>query len=231
MSILFRKSKNDKRGKWSDVFRSLMLILFCYLLLRWITLEPYVIPSGSMLPTLFVQDYVLVKKWSYGLRIPFTEKWITGPHVPERGDVVVFKALDDKYHFMVKRVVGLPGDEVRMSEDGKLQINGLDLDYSSIPDENMLVFKENNGQTTYTVQFEQELIREEKSFNIPDDQIFLMGDNRDHSMDSRYWGTLPLNRVMGQVSVIWMSCKESEQHSSLLCPPDSIRWDRLQWVK
>ena len=231
--LFYRKSKTDKKGKWSDVFRSLFFILTFYLILRWVTFEPYVIPSGSMIPTFLVQDYVLVKKWAYGLRVPFSEDWLIGPTVPKRGDIVVFKSVDDSQHFLVKRVVGLPGDEVTVLEDGRIEINGIEWAYDSQPsiDNETLSFLENNQEKSYIIQFDKDLIRSQFITTVPEGEIFLMGDNRDHSMDSRYWGTLPINRVLGKVSLIWFSCGDSESHSSLLCSPEAIRWDRIKLVQ
>lgn len=233
MSLLYRKSKNDKKGKWSDVFRSLFFIVTFYLILRWITFEPYVIPSGSMVPTLLVQDYVLVKKWSYGLRIPFSENWLVGPFVPRRGDVVVFKSIDDSQHFLVKRVVGLPGDELTLLENGQLQVNGIDWEYSpqESDDQEVLSFMENNQEKSYSVQFDSGREHSTQSISVPEEHIYLMGDNRDHSMDSRYWGSLPIKRLLGKVSVIWLSCEETDLHSSLLCPPEAFRWERIKRVQ
>ena len=228
-----RKRREDLRGRWSDVGRVFFTVLICYMTLRWISWEPYVIPSGSMKPTLLVQDYVLVKKWAYGVRLPFTTSWLFGPSLPARGDIVVFKSLDDDAHFMVKRVVGLPGDQVKMSANGELSINGKSFERSldtEKEDEDYLHFTEDNGNIQYTIQQADHSDRTDVDYTVPEGHLFMMGDNRDRSMDSRYWGSLPLERVLGQVSLIWMSCGESQEFSTFLCPPEAFRTERIMKV-
>lgn len=240
MSLLYRKDPHDKRGKWIDVFKSLLLIIVCYMGFRWILWEPFVIPSGSMETSLLVQDYVLVKKWAYGLRLPFSEKWIVGPNAPDRGDIVVFKAVDQSGNFLVKRVIGLPGDEIRINEKGFIQINDEPFVYQEIEESQSLsesdrhidweffnVYWEDNGQKRYKVQYAKGVSQGPQQFTVPEGHLFMMGDNRNHSMDSRYWGALPLDRIMGKLVMIWISCEESESYSSFLCSPKDFRTDRL----
>jgi signal peptidase I len=229
MSYLYRKDSKDKRGKWSDIFKSVCLLLLLYLTFRWILWEPFVIPSGSMKETLLIQDYVIVKKWAYGIRIPFTETWISGPKLPRRGDIVVFKAKDESGHFLVKRVVGLPGEKINMDENGSLSIDGKKFAYNLVPssDKDYNVFTENNGIKSYRVQYFSEMSQEPYEYIVPAGEIFMMGDNRNQSADSRYWGSLPLNRIMGQLTMIWMSCEESDKYSSFLCSPEDFRLDRF----
>ncbi|MCB0377580.1 MAG: signal peptidase I [Bdellovibrionales bacterium] len=231
-----RRHREDKRGRWSDVFASLACIVIAYMFLRWISFEPFVIPSGSMRPNLLVQDYVFVKKFAYGLRLPFTKKWLFGPSGIQRGDVVVFKGKGDDFHFLVKRVIGLPGDSVVVHDDGKLQVNGEDYSYvgpeASQDEGDMSQFVESHDNLSYTVQYEKDVYGMDYSIQVPEGEIFLMGDNRNRSMDSRYWGTLPEERVLGKAWLIWMSCEDSEKLSSMFCPPEAIRWPRLfQWIR
>lgn len=232
MSLLYRKDPDDKRGKWSDVLRSLFVILVLYLGFRWVLFEPFVIPSGSMEKTLLVQDYVVVKKWAYGLRFPFTKSWFTGPHIPKRGDIVVFKSLDDSGHFLVKRVVGLPGEKLTMDKEGLLRINGDLFNYRDVSDNDAYkVLVENNGRKEYRVQYIKGMAQSPYEIEIPPGHIFMMGDNRNHSADSRYWGPLPMENIMGQLTMVWISCKESETLSSFLCSPKDFRNDRFfKWV-
>ena len=224
--------RKDLRGTWGDVLKVFLSIFFLYMTLRWISWEPYVIPSGSMKPTLLVQDYVLVKKWAYGLRVPFSNSWLIGPRTPERGDIVVFRSVDDDNHFMVKRVIGLPGDQVFVSSQGEVRINGepFSREQSSGEEKDHSYFSENNGLRNYTTQLEEGLLRSDFESTVPEGHIFLMGDNRDHSMDSRYWGALPLEKVLGEVSLIWMSCGESQKFSTFLCAPEAFRWNRIMKV-
>lgn len=224
-----RKDPQDLRGKWSDVFRSLLIIIVLYMGVRWALWEPFVIPSGSMESTLLVQDYVLVKKWAYGLRLPFTETWVYGPHTPVRGDIVVFKAKDESGHFLVKRVIGLPGETLTIDKQGHIHINGKSFRYkgSSSPDEDHFILTEDNGVKSYQVQFLQGVDQKAEEIYVPEGHLFMMGDNRNQSADSRYWGALPLERIVGKLDLIWMSCRESEKHSSFLCAPADFRTERL----
>ncbi len=229
MGYLYRKDQNDRRGKWSDVFRSLLTILILYMAFRWILWEPFVIPSGSMESTLLVQDYVIVKKWAFGLRVPFTDQWVYGPKLPTRGDIVVFKATDESGHFLVKRVIGLPGDEIETTDRGFLIINGEELKYQSLDslDPEIDVYYENNGDKRYQVQYYKQMNQPISSYKVPEGHLFMMGDNRNQSADSRYWGPLPVKNLLGQMVMIWMSCKESENLSSFLCSPQDFRWERF----
>ncbi len=229
MNLWYRKDPQDRRGKWSDVIRSLMTILILYMAFRWILWEPFVIPSGSMESTLLVQDYVVVKKWPFGLRIPFTHQWLIGPKLPERGDIVVFKAVDESGHFLVKRVIGLPGDEIETTDQGFLVVNGQEYSYQSLEseDEEIDVYRENNGQKSYQVQFYKQMTQQVSSYKVPEGHLFLMGDNRNQSADSRYWGPLPIKNLLGEMVMIWMSCNESESLSSFLCSPKDFRWERF----
>ena len=229
MSLLYRKDSKDKRGKWTDVFKSLLMIVILYMGVRWILWEPFVIPSGSMETTLLIQDYVVVKKWAYGLRVPFTETWLYGPHLPDRGDIVVFKAKDESGHFLVKRVIGLPGEEILIDEKGFIQINDFPFVYQEMEsdDENLAIFKEDNGDKRYQVQFSKGMSQAPYEIRVPEGHLFMMGDNRNFSADSRSWGPLPLGRIMGKLVMIWLSCEESDSYSSFLCSLKDIRKDRI----
>lgn len=230
MSLLYRKDPNDKRGKWSDVFKALFLIVLFYMSFRWALWEPFVIPSGSMEKSLLIQDYVMVNKHSYGLRVPFSEKWILGPYTPERGDIVVFKSKNEESgHFIVKRVIGLPGDEILINSKGFIQINETPFVYQEMPseDEDFIVYQEDNGNKQYRVQFSTGLDQATHQIKVPEGHLFMMGDNRNHSFDSRFWGALPIERIMGKLTMIWISCEESESYSSFLCSAKDLRFDRL----
>ena len=197
------------------------------------------IPSGSMESTLLVQDYVFVKKWAYGLRLPFTESWLLGPMTPQRGDIVVFKAVDDQGHFLVKRVVGLPGDEILINNKGFIQVNDQPFSYQPLSvkgeapqqegdyDEAFDIYLEDNGFKQYQVQFSRGLEQTEHQITVPEGHIYMMGDNRNYSADSRFWGPLPLERIMGKLVMIWISCEESDSYSSFLCAAKDLRTDRF----
>ena len=230
MGYLYRKDRNDKKGKWSDVFKVLTLFVVGFLAFRWILWEPFVIPSGSMKETLLIQDYVIVKKHAYGVRLPFTKNWLLGPYTPERGDIVVFKSVDDESgHVLVKRVIGLPGDQILIDEKGFIQVNDTPFVYQEVDssDEVFKVYEEDNGVKRYRVQFSAEIEQATYDIKVPEGQIFMMGDNRNFSADSRFWGSLPLERIMGKLTMVWISCEESDSYSSFVCPLKDIRKDRL----
>lgn len=229
MGLLYRQNSQDKRGKWTDVFKSLVIIILCYLSFRWILWEPYVIPSGSMEKTLLIQDYIVAKKWVYGLRLPFTEKWLWGPVTPQRGDIVIFNAVDQSGHTLVKRVIGLPGDQILMNDKGYLQVNDAPFVYqeSSRSNQDFDVYQEDNGEKRYFVQYSKRVVQTPFEYTVPEGHLFMMGDNRNFSADSRFWGPLPIEKIMGKLSMILISCEDSESYSSFLCPLSDLRKDRF----
>src|ERR1700733_4635559 len=103
------KSKPKGKAKFGEGFGSFSMAVLAILAFRWALFEPYVIPSGSMIPTLLIHDHILVNKAAYGLRLPFSDSWLFRDSDPKRGDIVVFRSVDDAGYFMIKRVVGLPG--------------------------------------------------------------------------------------------------------------------------
>lgn len=214
-----------------------MILLMCSV--RWALAEPFLVPSGSMIPSLLIKDYILVTKFSYGLRVPFTKTWIVGPVTPQRGDVVVFRAKDDDFYFMVKRVVGLPGDRIQMVKaDGmeKLSINGKILDLEAVETsekEEYTDFKwysESLGDRVHTLQYSTaggDVETESQEYIVPEGHVFMMGDNRDRSSDSRVWGSLPMENILGKAQFIWMSCEEDAPAGGVLCFGEDLRSDRV----
>ena len=259
----FWRSKNTRHGKkgtWAQALSSLFFAVFFILGIRWALWEPYVIPSGSMIPTLLVHDHILVNKFAYGLRVPFTNEWLMHYRSPQRGDVIVFKSVDQDDVFLVKRVIGLAGDQLRVSAHGQLSINGKAvprtamaafaknkilnqwhsdeghrLDRDEFFDENLdgrshPVLQEPKPQAEQLPEpeAEQEPKPEaEQLYVVPPNSIFMMGDNRDNSADSRVWGALPVDRVLGRVSIIWLACEEILPETNQMCDPQSIRWNRM----
>lgn len=221
--------KKSKKGTWVQAFGSLGFSIFLILSVRWLFIEPYVIPSGSMKPSLLVNDYIFVNKLAYGLRLPFSSSWLWYHDSPERGEVVVFRSVNDPNLFMVKRIIGLPGDHIAMSDRGELKINSQSVSREMIESgEDHTVFRETlEGREFYTRSLTKKESDSFKEFEVPDGEIFLMGDNRDHSHDSRFWGSLPLENLLGRASFIWFSCDSEDTQALVSCSPQQVRWGRV----
>ena len=199
--------------------RALFPVILIVFVLRSFIVEPFRIPSGSMLPTLYIGDFILVNKFQYGIRIPVINKKIIPLGTPDRGDVMVFRyPVNPKLNF-IKRVVGLPGD-VLSYKNKKLSINGVAVSVKSDGD---FAFKQQkmNGQIAdqyrESIAGESHTILIDKSRNsrnlesvtVPEGHYFVMGDNRDHSNDSRYWRFVPESHVVGRAFFIWFSWKST----------------------
>jgi len=186
--------------------RAFFPVLAIVLVLRSFLVEPFQIPSGSMLPTLEVGDFILVNKFSYGLRLPVAGTKVVEIGDPQRGDVMVFKFPEDGKTNYIKRVVGLPGDTIRYA-DKKLYING------ALVPENLVanlapyhLYDEQLGEKKHRL-IEHQLRRNSKAegeWTVPEASYFVMGDNRDNSNDSRFWGVVPDDLVVGKAFAIWM---------------------------
>lgn len=225
----------SKKGRWRNVFRDFLLVVVLVCGFRWAIAEPFLVPSGSMIPSLLVKDYIFVTKYSYGLRIPFTKTWLLGPATPSRGDVVVFRSKDNDYYFMVKRVVGLPGDKIVVSQAApRLSINGKAVELEDLNSEidDLKLYLEDLDGVTHMVQYSNsEGFSTTGEYTVPAGHIFMMGDNRDRSSDSRMWGPVPLENILGKAQFIWMSCDEETPAGSILCLDDHLRTKRIgQWI-
>ena len=199
--------------------RSFFPVLLFVLVIRSFVLEPFRIPSGSMMPTLLQGDFIFVKKFSYGLRLPVTEKKIVETGAPERGDVVVFRLPSDPSVNYIKRVVGLPGDTVSY-ERHRLVINGEIVDLEQHPDATPHDprFLEQLGEREHEILVTHAgNVGRDGDFSVPDGHYFVMGDNRDNSRDSRFIGSIPESHLVGEAVRIWM-------HIDGLSWP---RWDRI----
>jgi len=193
--------------------KSFFPVLLIVLVLRSFLIEPFQIPTGSMIPTLEVGDFILVNKYAYGIRLPVIGTKIMDVADPERGEVMVFfPPHEDKYY--IKRVIGLPGDTVRY-EDKRLYING---EIISEEFEEDIFIDTNIGQLEGTLHLEtingvehatQHINgvarqRARTTWVIPNGNYFMMGDNRDNSSDSREWGTVPEESIVGKAIAVWM---------------------------
>jgi len=189
-------------------------IVFIVLILRSFIAEPFRIPSGSMMPTLLVGDFILVNKYTYGIRLPVLNTKIVELNQPERGDIVVFRFPKSPTVDYIKRVVGLPGDRVTYTNK-KVYVNGQLAKQVSLGSYqgvgqgvNMTGaehFVEDLTGVEHSILVKHGLSSVEGVFVVPEGQYFVMGDNRDNSNDSRYWGTVPEENLVGKAFFIWMS--------------------------
>jgi signal peptidase I len=230
-ALFFAKSRNlmVKEGEevtepaLVDYSRSLFPVLFFVLVLRSFLAEPFRIPSESMMPNLLVGDFILVNKYDYGLRLPVLNKKILKVGEPRRGDVVVFhypgRDSEDpqKGTDYIKRVIGLPGDVVEVNED-QVAINGVKVAYTpagvfegkggaSLDDTGTDVVREELPGRPHTIMDIPGSPFAPGTWVVPPGQYFAMGDNRDHSADSRDWGFVPEANLVGRAMVIWLNCE------------------------
>ena len=193
--------------------KSFFPVLVIVLILRSFLMEPFQIPTGSMIPTLEVGDFILVNKYAYGVRLPIIGTKIIEVDDPDRGEIMVFiPPHENKYY--IKRVIGLPGDTVRY-EDKNLYINGelIDQEYvrpitvdTSIGDLAGTLFTETINGVEHAIQHigAAGRRRARTTWVIPNGHYFMMGDNRDNSSDSREWGAVPEHDIVGKAVAIWM---------------------------
>jgi len=189
-------------------FASLAPVLAIVLILRSFVVEPFQIPSRSMEPTLKVGDFILVNKWTYGIRLPVLHTKIFDISSPQRGDVMVFFPPHQDRYF-IKRVVGLPGDKINLIK-GILYINGEKMAQREALGEaksaRSIVMEENLGGAKHLMQKRFSPTRLSLNFSnvVPEGHYFMMGDNRDNSSDSRVWGPVPEDRIVGKAFARWM---------------------------
>jgi len=190
-----------------DFGRQFFPVIAAVFLLRSFLVEPFRIPSGSMIPTLRVGDFILVNRFAYGLRCPIGDCKLLALGAPKRGDVVVFRyPVDPKMDF-IKRVVGLPGDTVRYTNK-QLTVNGELMSQEVVGPFGTRLDVESTemlGSVRHSVLANPDRPVQDFEFTVPDGQYFMMGDNRDGSSDSRYWGTVPESYLKGRAFFVWMS--------------------------
>ncbi len=190
--------------------RSFFPVLLVVLLLRSFVVEPFRIPSGSMMPTLLVGDFILVNKYHYGLRLPVINTQVTEGEAPQRGDVVVFRYPENPDINYIKRIVGLPGDRIEY-RNKTLYINGEQqpqsmLGFYGLHGGNAVSLKEENLEgVAHQILIEHGRVSGDDAFVVPEGEYFVMGDNRDNSNDSRRWGTVPAENLVGKAFFIWLN--------------------------
>lgn len=193
---------------WADLGKSMFPVLAVVLVLRSFLFEPFQIPSGSMLPTLQIGDFILVNKHHYGVRLPVLNSKIIDVNDPVRGDVAVFRYPNNPSINYIKRIIGLPGDVISY-HNKTFTINGVEIEsalLARLPPVNpeVLLLQETLGDKTFTTY--QDLGRPSISAQwvVPEGHYFAVGDNRDNSNDSRYWGYVPDELLVGKAIVVWM---------------------------
>ncbi len=214
---------------WLDWTAGLFPVIVTVFILRSFLFEPFKIPSGSMIPTLHIGDLILVNKFHYGIRLPVANTKVTQGHPVQRGDVMVFRYPPKPSVDSIKRVVGLPGDEVAYLNK-KLSINGQPVAVEALPeffdDSTMRYFRHEReqlpGKTHQTIIDNERPAfvpgaedfpgREHCRYSVegvvckvPEGHYFMMGDNRDNSLDSRYWGFVPDRNIVGKAFFVWMN--------------------------
>jgi signal peptidase I len=199
--------KARRKSTVREYAETLAVAVLLALFIRTFVVQAFKIPSGSMIPTLKIGDHILVNKFLYGVRIPYFDLvWVPFSR-PQRGDIIVFKYPKDEEKDFIKRVIGLPGDTVQM-KDKEVYVNGqrLEESYAIHQEENepfarMIPEKDNYGPVS-----------------VPADSYFVMGDNRDQSLDSRFWGFVHFNKIKGKAFVIYWSWDGSDRW---------VRWERI----
>ena len=206
-------------------------ILLIVLLIRSFIVEPFRIPSGSMLPTLEIGDFIMVNKFTYGLKLPVSHNTLLAMDVPQRGDVAVFRYPQDPSKDYIKRIVAIPGDRV-VYKDKQLHINGVPITqindgsepYMSIYGTDLFTKTEYLGDVKHNILVADSLSgRPEREWQVPQANYFVMGDNRDNSNDSRVWGFVPEKNLVGKAFLIWMNWNYQEGGVNFSRIGDSIR--------
>ena len=242
-----RLMSKESSGGWGETLRTIIYAVLIALVVRTFAYEPFNIPSGSMLPTLLIGDYLFVSKFSYGYSrysLPWSLPLIEGRILnskPERGDVAVFKLPKDNKTDYIKRLVGLPGDQIQVKE-GILHINGEPVEREEVGPRRISRF----GATTQVTEYIETLpngrrhliwessdsapLDDTRVFTVPEGHFFAMGDNRDHSQDSRVThevGPIPFENLIGRAEFLFFSHDGSARLWEVWRWPSAIRFGRI----
>lgn len=245
IEALLRKHVGPPKSTWREYAESIGLAIVFALILRAFVVEAFKIPTGSMIPTLMIGDHLFVNKFIYGLRVPFTEKYMVRFATPAAGDIVVFTfpRAEARQHLskqrrskrncidessltiekdFIKRIVGVAGDTISV-KDNRLIVNGKPVKRTHIKTSKtghprnayQSQEREAHGGETYTIQYNgsQPKFRE---ITVKEGNVFVMGDNRDNSSDSRCWGQVPVDNIKGKAFILWWSIDGGK-----------VRWERI----
>lgn len=228
--LIFAPIRQRKKMIHPSVFieyaRSFFPILLLVLLLRSFLAEPFRIPSGSEKPDLLIGDFIVANKFSYGIRLPVLHKKIISIGEPKRGDIVVFLWPKDTSTYFIKRVIGLPGDVITY-KDKVLTINGALAPQTLLGEQTdqdmnekwrVLLTRENLLGVQHDIYLRPDQLATDFSVVVPPGNYFVMGDNRDNSLDSRYWGFVPEKDLIGKATWVFFSWDNEQLR---------VRWNRL----
>lgn len=241
-------TQKKQKSKFREYAEAILTAVLIALFIRSFGVEAFKIPSSSMVPTLLIGDHIFVNKFIYGLRIPLTKYRLIEFSKPKRGDVIVFMYPEDESKDFIKRAVGMPGDIVKI--DGvDLFVNGEKVaqqplkaateadsgDYLDVEGGKSIktiprlydwkqynYFEEEIGESDFVVQYEKNIYHRNGEYEVPEGFVFVVGDNRDNSSDSREWGFVPMENIKGKAMFIWLSLDRSK---------GGIRFDRFgKWI-
>lgn len=227
LDILFwekKRKKDQAPTRLIEYSRSFFPIFIIVLLLRSFLVEPFRIPSGSLEPTLLVGDFLAVNKFAYGLRLPVWEKKVISIATPKTGEIAVFRWPPDPSFDYIKRVIGVPGDKIAY-HNKVLTINGEKMQQTFVEyttDESsgkaVAKYRENLNGVEHYIFMRPDVAAVDFEVEVPPGHYFMMGDNRDDSADSRFWGFVADSYLRGKAFLIWMSWNSNA---------DMVRWSRI----
>lgn len=219
-----KRAPNQKPGHIIEFSRSFFPVFFIVLLLRSFLVEPFRIPSGSLEPTLLVGDFVAVNKFAYGVKLPVLESKIIPIANPKTGEIAVFRWPPEPSYDYIKRVIGVPGDKISY-HNKTLTINGKEatrtfVEYTIDESSGKAVnrYKENLNGVIHDIFIRSDIPAVDFDVVVPEGNYFMMGDNRDDSADSRYWGFVPDSYLRGKAFLVWMSWNGKA---------GSLRWSKI----
>ena len=227
LDIIFwakKRESGQQPGRIIEYSRSFFPVFFIVLLVRSFLIEPFRIPSGSLEPTLLVGDFVAVNKFSYGLRLPVLEKKVLPIANPKTGEIAVFRWPPEPTYDYIKRVIGTPGDHISY-HNKVLTVNGKEAKQTFVEytmDESsgkpVAKYTENLNGVVHDIFTRADVPAIDFDVIVPDGNYFMMGDNRDDSADSRFWGFVPDGNLRGKAFLVWMSWNGKT---------DNLRWSKI----